>query len=62
MANTPKENAMAYLLKETRRAKNSLWHAIERKAPEREIGDLRRKMSVLDWLMGVTIKEDDTTR
>lgn len=62
MAKTIKSQSMAYLLKETRRAKKSLWHAIERHAPEREIDDLRRKIAVLDWLLGVTIKEDDATR
>lgn len=58
----PKDLALHYLCKETREVKRNLWSAIERKAPQADIENLRRKQVALDWLTGVAIKEDDATR
>lgn len=48
-----------YLNKEQKNAKNSLWRAIERKAPEQDIDNLKNKLEVLDHLIGLAIKEDE---
>lgn len=58
----PKDLALHYLCKETREVKRHLWSAIERKAPQADIENLRRKQVALDWLTGVAIKESDATR
>ena len=58
----PKDLALHYLGKEIREVKRHLWDAIERKAPQIDIENLRRKQVALDWLTGVAIKEDDATR
>lgn len=58
----PKDLALHYLCKETREVKRNLWSAIERKAPQADIENLRRKQVALDWLTGVAIKEDDAAR
>ena len=55
----PKDLALHYLCKETREVKRHLWNAIERKAPQADIENLRRKQVALDWLTGVAIKESD---
>ena len=59
---TPKTLALEYILRETRKAKNALWNAIERKAPEKDISNLQNKLTALDWLLGAAIKEDDAVR
>lgn len=59
---TPKMLALEYILRETRKAKNALWNAIERKAPEKDIRNLQNKLTALDWLLGAAIKEDDAVR
>lgn len=59
---TPKTLALEYILRETRKAKNALWNAIEREAPEKDIRNLQNKLTALDWLLGAAIKEDDAVR
>ena len=59
---SPKDLALHYLGKEIREVKRNLWSAIERKAPQADIENLRRKQVALDWLTGVAIKEDDAIR
>ena len=59
---TPKTLALGYILRETRKAKNALWNATERQAPEKDIRNLQDKLTALDWLLGAAIKEDDATR
>ena len=56
---TPKTLALEYILRETRKAKNALWNATERQAPEQDIRNLRNKIIALDWMLGAAIKEDD---
>ena len=51
--------SLVYPNKEQKRAKNALWNAIERKAPEQDIDNLKNKLEVLDWLIGLAIKEDE---
>lgn len=51
--------SLVYLNKEQKRTKNALWNAIERKAPEQNIENLKNKLEVLDWLIGLAIREDD---
>lgn len=51
--------SLVYLNKGQKRAKNALWNAIERKAPEQDIDNLKNKLEVLDWLIGLAIKEDE---
>ena len=51
--------SLVYLNKEQKRAKNALWTAIERKAPEQDIDNLKNKLEVLDWLIGLAIKDDE---
>lgn len=45
--------SLVYLNKEQKRAKNALWNAIERKALEQDIDNLKNKLEVLDWLIGL---------
>jgi hypothetical protein len=52
--------SLVYLNKEQKRVKNALWNAIERKAPEQDIENLKNKLEVLDHLIGLTIKEDES--
>ena len=59
---SPKDLALHYLCKEIREVKRHLWYAIERKAPQIDIENLRRKQVALDWLTGVAAKESDATR
>ena len=59
---SPKDLALHYLGKEIREVKRHLWDAIERKAPQIDIENLRRKQVALDWLTGVAAKECDATR
>lgn len=51
--------SLVYLNKEQKNAKNSLWRAIEKNAPQVDIENLKNKLEVLDHLIGLTIKEDE---
>ena len=54
-----KFNSLVYLYKEQKHVKISLYRAVERKAPSIDIENLTKKLEVLDWLIGVAIKEDE---
>lgn len=49
--------SLVWLNREQKRVKNSLWKAIERKAPQQDINNLTNKLEVLDYLIGIAIKE-----
>lgn len=51
--------SLVWLNKQQKSAKIALWNAIERKAPEQDICNLKNKLEVLDWLIGLAIKEDE---
>lgn len=51
--------ALVYLNKSLKSTKIALWNAVERNAPERDIYALKNKTEVLDYLIGLAIKEDD---
>ncbi len=51
--------SLVWLNKEQKRAKIALWNAAERNAPQQDIENLKNKLEVLDWLIGLAIKEDD---
>lgn len=51
--------AIVYLNREQKRGKNALWNAIEKNAPSQDIDNLKNKLEVLDWLIGLAIKEDE---
>lgn len=51
--------ALVWLNREQKRAKNALWNAAERNAPQVDIDNLKNKLEVLDWLIGLAIKEDE---
>lgn len=51
--------SIVWLNREQKRGKMALWNAIERKAPEKDIDNLKNKLEVLDWLIGLAIKEDE---
>lgn len=51
--------SLVWLNKQQKSAKIALWNAIERKAPEQDIDNLKNKLEVLDWLIGLAIKEDE---
>lgn len=52
--------ALVWLNREQKRAKRDLWYAEQRNATQEELCNLNNKMDVLDWLIGLAIKEDDT--
>ena len=58
MSDSIQHRALVWLCREQKRAKMALWNAIERKAPEQDIDNLKNKLEVLDHLIGLTIKED----
>ena len=53
--------SLEWLGREQKRARNALWNAIERKAPQQDINNLTNKLEVLDYLIGLTIKENAPT-
>lgn len=60
MVKSIKERALVYLCKELRNKKLALYNAGERNATQVEVENLQNKLEVLDWLLGVAIKEDDS--
>lgn len=61
MSKSIKERALVYLCKELRCKKCALRNAEERNATQVEREALVDKLEVLDWLLGLTIKEDEVT-
>lgn len=59
MSESIQHRSLVWLCREQKRAKMALWKAIERHAPEVDIDNLNTKLEVLDWLIGLAIKEDD---
>ena len=59
MSKSIKERTLVYLCTELRRKKHALRNAEERNATQVERENLTDKLEILDWLLGLTIKEDD---
>ena len=59
MDQSVKHRSLVYLCKEQKHAKLALWRANERNAPSSDIESLTKKLEILDWLIGVVIKEDE---
>ena len=51
--------SIVWLTREQKKAKIDLWEAKERKALQQDIANLENKLDVLDYLVGLAIKEDD---
>ena len=51
--------SIVWLNREQKKAKIDLWEAKERKALQQDIANLENKLDVLDYLVGLAIKEDD---
>lgn len=58
MVKSIKERALVYLCKELRCKKLALYNADMRNAPQLERENLADKLEVLDYLLGVVIKEE----
>ena len=59
MSKSIKERALVYLCTELRRKKHALRNAEARNATQAERENLADKLEILDWLLGLVIKEDD---
>lgn len=59
MSESIQHRSLVWLCRELKRAKMALWNAVERNAPQQDIENLKNKVEVLDWLIGLAIKEDE---
>lgn len=57
-ADAIRQKSLFYLAKELRKTRIDLGHAEQRHNAE-EVSNLQTKIEVLEWLMGVVIKEDE---
>ena len=57
-ADVIRQKSLFYLAKELRKTRIALGHADQRHNAE-EMANLQTKIEVLEWVMGVVIKEDD---
>ena len=57
-ADVIRQKSLFYLAKELRKTRIDLGHAEQRHNAE-EVSNLQTKIEVLEWVMGVVIKEDD---
>ena len=59
MTESINDRARVWLNREQKRVMNALLNAAERNAPPQDIDNLTNKLEVLDWLIGLAIKEEE---